>query len=69
MGLSDDKFFMAVRETDGKGWIDINTWGYCTLTARDKAEKIDKQIPQWAKANRVVRISRFRITEIMDGRS
>ena len=58
-----DKLFFAVRQSDEKEWIDVNTWGYVPQTSRDKAEQTNANIPQWARNNAVVRIAQFKLSE------
>lgn len=60
----DSKCFIAVRKTDGREWIDMNSWNFVAQAAQDHADKTNKQIPVWAKDNPVVRIARFKIYEM-----
>jgi len=62
--MKRDKFYFAVRESDGVEWIDINSWGHESQTAKDKAEKTDAYIPMWSRDNKVKRIARFMLSEI-----
>ncbi len=59
--------YCAVRKTEGEEWVEIDTWGYVMETPVEKAQKTDKQIPHWAKVNPVVRIAKFKLTEIRNG--
>ena len=59
-----DKLYFAVRQTDGKEWIDVNTWGYVIQTTIEKHKQTDNKFPHWEKNNKVVRISQFKLTEI-----
>ena len=64
MPTSQDKLFFAIRKTEDGDWIDINTWGYLQQTSESKAREADNQIPGWAKYNKVVRYSQFKLIEI-----
>jgi hypothetical protein len=47
---------------DGHEWLDSVNLGLLPELAQEKADAIDREIPQWAKANPVVRIVRATIT-------
>ena len=66
--MKTDSYYFAVRKSDAHEWIDVNTWGHCEITAKDKADKTDKIIELWAKDNPVVRIARFKLIETVDRR-
>jgi hypothetical protein len=55
--------FAVIRRADGKAYIDITTISGLAETARDKAKATDKQIPEWAKDNPIIRVSRVVISE------
>jgi hypothetical protein len=62
--IKDDKFYFAIRKSDGMEWVDINAWGYVPITCQSKADDTDNALPMWAKDNKVVRIAQFEIKEI-----
>jgi hypothetical protein len=64
MATPQDEIYIAVRESEGKEWIDLTSWGYVELTARDSADNVDGTIPQWAEKNPIVRIAKFKLAEI-----
>lgn len=58
-------YFIAVRHTIGGGdWFDIHAASGDREEAERKANLLDAQIPDWAKANPVVRYARVNISEI-----
>jgi hypothetical protein len=58
-------YFAAVRHSaDGYDWIDSQTLAVLPELAKRKADAADREIPQWAQANRQVRIARVRLEEI-----
>ena len=64
MATPQDKLWFAIRKSDGKEWIDINSWGYVLQTTKSKSDDVDKALPQWAKDNKVVRFSQFKLKEV-----
>lgn len=62
--MKTTSYWFAVRKSDGNEWLDINTWGFEQITAKEKSLETDAKIPKWAKDNPVVRCSQFRFTEI-----
>ena len=70
MATPQDKLYFAIRKTssNGKEWIDVNSWGYVLQTTKSKSEDVDKNIPHWAKDNKVVRYSQFQLTEIKENK-
>ena len=61
--MKHDTFYFAVRESDEKEWVDINTWGHESITSKEKAKKVDDEISLWAMHNQVARIAQFTLTE------
>ncbi len=66
MICNGNRFYFAVRKTEGKEWLDPNAWGYEPQTCRDYTDKLDKQMPGWAKNNPVERIALFEIVEVTE---
>lgn len=64
MATPQDEIYIAVRESDGKEWIDLTSWGYVAQTALNSAEKVNGIITVWARENPVKRIAKFRLVEI-----
>jgi hypothetical protein len=56
--------FMAVRKTEGREWLDVDTLSTTDDGAKQLVKKWDEGIPDWAKVNPVVRIVKVRIEEI-----
>jgi hypothetical protein len=64
MATPQDKLYFAVRKSDRKEWIDVNTWGYVIQSAKSKVKETDENIPHWAKDNPVVRYAQFQLKEV-----
>jgi hypothetical protein len=63
--MTPDKAFIAIRHSaDGYDWLDIATASGARDVCQDNASKTDAQIPQWAKANPIVRIACFTLSEV-----
>jgi hypothetical protein len=60
------KFYAAVREADGREWIDQETFSGDREHAGILARSSDNLNPGWAKANPVKRIALLRVTEETD---
>ena len=59
------KIYGAIRRSDeGQEFIDIETLSSCKEVSIEKSKKVDKEIPAWVAANKIVRISELRIIEI-----
>lgn len=58
------KAWAAIRQTDGREWIDSNSLSCDKQTAEANAEMLNNAIPTWAPANKVQRIVRVEIKEI-----
>jgi hypothetical protein len=56
--------FMAIRKTEGREWLDVDSLSTSSAASRRLAEKSDAKIPEWAKVNPVVRVAKVRIEEI-----
>jgi hypothetical protein len=58
--------FMVVRRTtdSGKEWLDIDSISLTREGARNTAARSVERIPDWDKANPVVRVVKVRIEEI-----
>lgn len=56
--------FAPIRTTEGREWIDTGSSQLLRELAADAARKTDREIPQWADANPVVRIARCEIREV-----
>lgn len=65
MGVSRHGY-MAVRLTEDKEWLDKETLAYSESDARKFATDSEKNIPEWAKENPVVRVAKIRIEEVLD---
>ena len=66
MATKQDKLYFGVRKVNGKEWIDISSWGYVFQTTKEYLKNTDRNIPHWAKDNPVIRISRFKLVEIVE---
>lgn len=65
MTTPQDTLFFPVRKTsEGKEFVCVNEWGYLPETCKTKSDKVDQEIPHWAKDNPVIRISRYNLVEI-----
>ena len=56
--------YAAIRKHKDDEWIEVDTISHLYEVSKEKAEKTDRIIPQFAKENPVVRIGRFKIEEI-----
>lgn len=57
--------YAAIRRNSEREWIDQSTIDCLPSNVREKANKTDALIPQWAKANPVVRIAEIKIDEVL----
>lgn len=57
--------YMAVRRVvdEGYEWPDVGTASYGKQIAAERAMELDAKVPQWAKANPVIRIGKFTVRE------
>jgi hypothetical protein len=55
--------YVAIRCTEGREWIDIDTISYTHNATATKIQEWHKKLPGWHKENPVVRISRMFIQE------
>jgi hypothetical protein len=68
MATTEDVLYFAIRQCDGKEWIDISAWGYVMQTAVSTAASDNIVLPvQWVRDNPVVRVGRFKLVEIDQG--
>jgi hypothetical protein len=60
----EENCYVAIRKDthSGKEWMDISTMSGCGDEVRRKADETDKKIPEWAKANPVLRVVEVRCT-------
>lgn len=56
--------YAAVRTTEGERWIDISSVSASADVAKDNANAMDREIPQWAKVNPCVEITECRLIAI-----
>lgn len=58
--------FVAVRCASDSAvpWIDLATISGSRAVVEEKVDKIAHEIPEWAKANPVVRIAKFELAEV-----
>lgn len=56
----------AVRKAQDSGthWLDLDTLSGLSEMAKQKADADDARLPNWARANPVVRIARLEINEV-----
>ena len=55
--------YAAIRQTDNREWIDINTLEVLPELARNAADTTNKLIPLYAQQNPVIRIAKIEIRE------
>jgi len=65
MELRNPIIYVAIRraEDDGHQWADVSTVSGDAGITREKADHLDRHLPQWALANPVQRIGRYRLVE------
>jgi len=56
-------FYVAVRKTEGREWIDASTLSAARDGAAMRCAEVDRVIHDWSKANPVVRIVAVRLVE------
>ena len=57
--LAPQKLYGAIRQTDGRQWVDVDTLSAALEVSESKAKQTDKEIPHWAITNPVVRYGAF----------
>jgi hypothetical protein len=63
MKMNGSKVYAAIRETEGKMWIDVSSVNVLPELTRSHAEAFDRKIPDWAAVNRFVRIAELHLSE------
>lgn len=67
MATVQGKLWFAIRQSEaGNEWIDLSTCGSLLVIPQEKTQTTDECLPQWAKANPVIRYAQFRLVEIVD---
>ena len=61
------KNYVAIRKNEVHEWIDISTLDLSYELTKCKVHKWDLELPQWAKANPVIRIVEVEISEVKNG--
>jgi hypothetical protein len=55
--------YTPVRRDEAREWFDVSCISRSPEIATSKAQDLDERIPEWAKANPVVRIATCTLTE------
>ncbi len=63
--MSEKIVWAAVRKDDKGEWIDSETVSVLQETAYAKAQITNERIPRWAKDNKIIRIARFELKEVI----
>lgn len=60
--------YAAIRKAtdDGHEWMDMETYGFDHQDVQRRADQQAKNVPGWAKANPIVRISKVVIKEVIE---
>ena len=63
--MKPEFFYLAVRACEGREWFDTLSLSTIEEISRDKTRENALIIPQWDKANPVVRIAKVTIVEVI----
>ena len=58
--------YAAIRKGENKEYVDTGTVSYLYEITKEHANKTDKLIPYFTKKHPVLRIGRFKLTEITE---
>lgn len=63
MSVNVKRVYAAIRETEGRNWIDVSCLDVLPELARGKAENYDRKDPGYAAVNRLVRIAELFLSD------
>jgi hypothetical protein len=61
--MNGSKVYAAIRETEGRLWIDVSSVRVLPELTREHCDDMEQRIPDWAAVNRLVRIAELTLSE------